>query len=199
MRTVPLLLGILLGSGGGTLLAQYGTTSLRSPMAVESHFQTSLGRENHRFEGAPINKFRLYDFYARQAAHHLGQEKTPELLLPYPGLQGGRQGHWGNSNEPLFSAVTDRTEEPEYHRVMARRGGHFISFNSKDGRPQKALCVLDADGQTLRRQDLFTRWSKGSICLGATCSRASTMARHIRSRFGWLRLGEQSRVEVHAE
>jgi hypothetical protein len=95
----------------------------------------------------------LYDFYARQATYHLGQDTTtaPDFLLPYSGLQGGRQGHWGNTNEPRYSAVTDRTEESAYHRLMIRRGGHFISFNSDEGRPKKALCVFDAKGLNLSR------------------------------------------------
>jgi hypothetical protein len=153
MRTIHLSTGIFFGVCGAELSAQYDATALRSPLAVEEHFQTSLGRVGHRFEAAPINKFRLYDFYARQAAYHLGQgaAKAPDFLLPYPGLQGGRQGHWGNTNEPRYSAVTDRTEEPGYHRLMIRSGGHFISFNPGANRPEKALCVFDAAGLNLNR------------------------------------------------
>jgi len=156
MKKVYLCLGILfaLGAGGGKLSAQFNATALRSPLAVEPHFQTSIGREGHRFESAPINKFRLYDFYARQAAYYLGQGEAaaaPDFLLPFPGLQGGRQGHWGNTNEPQFSAVIDRTEEPKYHRLMVRRGVHFISFNAGDTRPKKALGVFDAVGLNLSR------------------------------------------------
>ena len=153
MRTILLSLAILFAVGAGKLSAQYDATPLRSPLAVEEHFQTSIGRERHRFEAAPINKFRLYDFYARQAAYHLGQDSAtaPEFLLPYSGLQGGRQGHWGNTNEPRYSAVTDRTEEPGYHRLMVRSNGHFISFNPGEGRPTKALCILDAAGLNLSR------------------------------------------------
>ena len=73
---------------------QYDALPLRSALSNESHFQTSQGREGHRFEGAEINKYRLYDFYKRQAEYHLAQEKPTDLLLPYPGLEGGRRGHW---------------------------------------------------------------------------------------------------------
>lgn len=132
------------------VLAQYDSRPLRSPLAAEPHFQTSLGREGHRFEGYPINRYNLYDFYARQAQYWLSKGETPDLLLPYPGLQGGRQGHWGNTNEALYSAVTDRTKEPEYHRLTIRRGGHYLSFNPSKSVPRKALGIFDAAGVSMR-------------------------------------------------
>lgn len=75
----------------------------------------------------------------------------PELLLPYPGLQGGRQGHWGNTNERRFSAVCDRTEEPEYRRLMARRGGHFISVKTGEGHGPRAVVLMEEGGQAMRQ------------------------------------------------
>jgi len=99
---------------------QYDALPLRSALSNEPHFQTSQGREGHRFEGAEINKYRLYDFYKRQAEYHLAQEKPTDLLLPYPGLEGGRRGHWGNTNEKLSSAILKREKEPKYDRLMNR-------------------------------------------------------------------------------
>ena len=147
-----LTLGLLFVSAGDTLLAgHYDATALRSPLAVEEHFQTSLGREKHRFEGAPINRYRLYDFYARQAKYHLKAELVPDLLLPYPGLQGGRQGHWGNSNEPRFSAVTDRVVEPEYHRLVQRRDQQFVVFDFDAPKKSKAVCLFDPNAAIMRK------------------------------------------------
>ena len=41
---------------------QYDALPLRRALSNEPHFQTSQGREHHRYEGAEINKYRLYDF-----------------------------------------------------------------------------------------------------------------------------------------
>ncbi|WP_161604794.1 DUF6797 domain-containing protein [Roseiconus nitratireducens] len=46
-----------------------------------------------------VNRDRLYDFYARQAEHFLGQSPMPMLIAAYPGLDGGELGHWGNQGE----------------------------------------------------------------------------------------------------
>ena len=43
--------------------------------------------------GLPVNRERLYDFYAKQAA------LTGDLLPPFPGLDGGSHGHQGNQND----------------------------------------------------------------------------------------------------
>lgn len=75
--------------------AQYGAQKLTPPLSQEQHFQTDQGRDGYRFEGAEINKYRLYDFYQRQAEYHLKQGSIPDLLLPHPGMEGGRRGHWG--------------------------------------------------------------------------------------------------------
>jgi putative heme-binding domain-containing protein len=51
----------------------------------------------------PVNRDRLYDFYAKEAAHFMKQASPPALLPPYPGLDGGRLGHWGNQNEDTWA------------------------------------------------------------------------------------------------
>ena len=48
---------------------------------------------------APINKHRLYDFYAKEAIHFMKQQPAPALLPEYPGLEGGTYGHWGTQND----------------------------------------------------------------------------------------------------
>lgn len=49
--------------------------------------------------GAFVNRDRVYDFYAREAAHFRGMQPMPLLLPAYPGLDGGSFGHWGNQND----------------------------------------------------------------------------------------------------
>ena len=51
----------------------------------------------------PVNRERVYDFYAKEAAHFMGLASVPALLPPYPGLDGGRLGHWGNQNEETWA------------------------------------------------------------------------------------------------
>lgn len=48
-----------------------------------------------------INRDRVYDFYAKQALVYgqLSPEQLPEVLPPFPGIDGGAQGHWGNQND----------------------------------------------------------------------------------------------------
>jgi len=51
----------------------------------------------------PINRDRHYDFYARQALYfsRLDPAALPPILPPFPGLDGGHQGHWGNQNDEV--------------------------------------------------------------------------------------------------
>jgi len=49
----------------------------------------------------PVNRDRVYDFYAKEAEWVAAQPSTqrPQLLMEYPGLDGGKMGHWGNQND----------------------------------------------------------------------------------------------------
>jgi azurin len=47
----------------------------------------------------PLNKHRIYDFYAKEAMHFMRQQPVPALLPEYPGLEGGTFGHWGTQND----------------------------------------------------------------------------------------------------
>lgn len=51
----------------------------------------------------PINRDRVYDFYAKEADYFREQPKTPALLPPFPGLDGGKQGHWGIQNDDTWT------------------------------------------------------------------------------------------------
>ena len=53
----------------------------------------------------PVNRDRLYDWYAKEAEYFRKQPSVPAVLPPYPGLDGGALGHWGNQDE---SSWTDR-------------------------------------------------------------------------------------------
>ncbi len=47
----------------------------------------------------PVNRDRVYDFYAKEAEHFSKQAVVPALLPQFPGLDGGKLGHWGNQSD----------------------------------------------------------------------------------------------------
>jgi len=51
----------------------------------------------------PVNRERVYDYYAKEAEYFRKQSPVPLLLPPYPGLDGGAHGHWGNQNEESWA------------------------------------------------------------------------------------------------
>ena len=52
--------------------------------------------------GHKINRDRLYDYYSKEAEAFLDRPEV--MLLPqFPGLDGGREGHWGNQNEAVWA------------------------------------------------------------------------------------------------
>ncbi|MGB7324644.1 MAG: DUF6797 domain-containing protein, partial [Rubripirellula sp.] len=52
---------------------------------------------------ADVNRARQYDFYTKQAEHYRAASHVPTLIAPYPGLDGGEQGHWGNQDEQTWA------------------------------------------------------------------------------------------------
>ncbi len=52
---------------------------------------------------ANVNRDRIYDFYAKEAEFFRSAPVTPALLPEFPGLDGGKQGHWGNQNEDVWA------------------------------------------------------------------------------------------------
>jgi putative heme-binding domain-containing protein len=51
-----------------------------------------------------VNRDRIYDFYTKQAEHFRKQDPTPRLLAEFPGLDGGKLGHWGNQDEQSWAS-----------------------------------------------------------------------------------------------
>jgi putative heme-binding domain-containing protein len=46
-----------------------------------------------------VNRERVYDWYTRQALHFRGRDPLPVIVPEWPGIDGGRHGHWGNQND----------------------------------------------------------------------------------------------------
>ncbi|MFM8214746.1 MAG: heme-binding domain-containing protein, partial [Pirellula sp.] len=42
-----------------------------------------------------VNRDRVYDWYTKQALHFAAMKNRPTWVEPFPGLDGGKFGHWG--------------------------------------------------------------------------------------------------------
>jgi len=98
-----------------------------------------LRLEDNLSAGHFVNRDRIFDFYAKQAIEAMGQSPVPELLAVYPGLDGGKQGHWGNQND----AVTwkdDRWDKAQHGPIFSGvfRGAGLII--------PKGVCVKGGGG-----------------------------------------------------
>jgi len=113
------------------------------------YLATSEGREGYALAGERTNSYRVYDFYKRQAQHHLKQDRDLALLPAYPDLDGGSFGHWGNYNEnghqdlrwndmdygPAMAASysVDRKKKIGGMLSVLTEGGHTVTFNKETG------------------------------------------------------------------
>ncbi len=172
----------------GTLMPD-GLTAAMSPVQLRDliRFLTGLGHgdsagilmaHDHRpasfaFDSAPlepelwphrhayVNRDRLYDYYQKEADHFRQVSHVPHLLPEYPGLDGGKYGHWGNQNEQTW--VDGRWNNTDLGSVMC--GG----FRGAGVAVPKGVCVrLGEHGelsacfnpQTLRYEAL---WRDGFV------------------------------------
>lgn len=86
----------------------------------------------------PVNRDRVYDFYAKEARHFRGICPTPPLLPDYAGLDGGHQGHWGNQNDEVWKS--DRWNKVRLGSIQC---GVLRGFGVTVPR---AVCVQLGDG-----------------------------------------------------
>jgi putative heme-binding domain-containing protein len=49
-----------------------------------------------------VNRDRVYDWYTKQAMHFAAMKNRPTWVEPFPGLDGGKFGHWGNQKEDTW-------------------------------------------------------------------------------------------------
>lgn len=80
-----------------------------------------------------INRDRVYDWYPRQAEHFRLVRPTPLLLPEWPGLDGGKYGHWGNQSDSVW--VDDRWNQTDLGSLQC---GVFRAGNLTVPR---AICV----------------------------------------------------------
>ncbi len=137
-----------LAGNGFSNAGPYDALPLRADLCAEACFRTAAGRELKRGADAAVNQYRLYDFYRRQADQELAAQGPPRLMLPpYPGLDGGRRGHWGHTNAketaayprdaaPAFGPVTSAGANGEW--LILGEGG-VVGIDSFGGGLTRAV------------------------------------------------------------
>src|SRR5262249_9223714 len=79
------------------------TVSMHGHKPVNFHFDRApLKPDDWPHWQHPINRERIYDFYAKEAENGRQLKPVPRLLPEFPGLDGGKQGQWGNQSEPSW-------------------------------------------------------------------------------------------------
>jgi putative heme-binding domain-containing protein len=89
----------------------------------------------------PVNRDRVYDYYRKQALFFRTQPQRPHLLPGFPGLDGGKQGHWGNQNENVWK--DGRWNEMHIGSVLSG------VFHGPRGVVPKSVCVRIGEKEEL--------------------------------------------------
>jgi putative heme-binding domain-containing protein len=89
-----------LGRAGSVPLEQL-LSAMHEPASFP-YDRAPLQPENWPSWRQPVNRDRLYDFYAKEA-DYFQKHPGPPLLPEYPGLDGGKYGHWGNQDETTWA------------------------------------------------------------------------------------------------
>ena len=71
------------------------------PIAAFAPERAPLRPEQDPLAAHAVNRDRVFDFYAKQAVAFAGATPQPVLIPSFPGLDGGKQGHWGNQNDAV--------------------------------------------------------------------------------------------------
>ena len=108
-----------------------------------------------------VNRERVFDFYGKQALLFMKQKPLPALIPPFPGMDGGQQGHWGNQN--------DQTTWKDGRWAASDLGNVFTGvFKGAGLTIPKALCVRIGDKAAVfdpARMAWRLEWSGGFIKL----------------------------------
>ncbi len=71
---------------------------------LKTYLNPNYGRDDKLYAGHPVNRFRFYDFYTRQAEAMLDLpvDERPDIYPDFPGLDGSHFGHWGAYHKNSF-------------------------------------------------------------------------------------------------
>lgn len=95
-----------LGKGDGPSLDIVNTVLAHAHSHAPAEFEPDrepLNPEDWPSHQHHINRDRVYDYYTKQAEYFRGKTPMPALLQPFPGLDGGKFGHWGNQDETTWA------------------------------------------------------------------------------------------------
>ncbi|MFZ4766526.1 MAG: DUF6797 domain-containing protein, partial [Roseimicrobium sp.] len=141
-----------------------GTQAATVPAPTPSAFSPErppLRREDCRHWQEFVNRDRIFDYYAKQAQSFMRQKPMPELLPAFPGLDGGKQGHWGNQN--------DQTTWKDGRFAGADHGSVFsTAFKGAGVTVPKGVCVRFDDKAAVFDPETLTfpvTWTGGFIKL----------------------------------
>jgi putative heme-binding domain-containing protein len=90
---------------------------------------------------SPVNRGRIYDFYTKQAEYFRQQKLVPMLLTSFTGLDGGKQGHWGNQSETTWK--NERWNSTDLGRLQAG------VFHADKLTVPRGVCVRIGDQQEM--------------------------------------------------
>jgi azurin len=132
-----------------------------APKAAEFKPELSpLDKANNFHWQEFVNRERVFDFYGKQAVKFMNQ-KLPALIPPFPGMDGGQQGHWGNQN--------DQTTWKDGRWAASDLGNVFSGvFKGAGLTIPKAVCVRTGDKAAVfdpERMAWRLEWSGGFIKL----------------------------------
>jgi putative heme-binding domain-containing protein len=118
--------------GSGGLLLGHAHEAARFP-----YDRAPLHPEQWPHWQSPVNRDRLYDFYTKEAEYFRKQPSMPPLLPEFPGLDGGKYGHWGNQNEQTW--VDNRWNDADLGSVVCG------VFRGADVTVPRGVCVRLGD------------------------------------------------------
>lgn len=92
-----------------------------------------------------VNRDRIFNFYQKEARHFrdlaASGKLVPPVVAPYPGMDGGEQGHWGNQDETTWAS--DAWNDAELGVVQAG------IFRGNGVTVPRGVCVQLGDDQEL--------------------------------------------------
>ncbi|MCX6836295.1 MAG: plastocyanin/azurin family copper-binding protein [Verrucomicrobia bacterium] len=120
-----------------------------------------LNKDDNQHWQEFVNRERTFDFYGKQALQFMKQKPLPELIPPFPGMDGGQQGHWGNQN--------DQTTWKDGRWAASDLGSVFSGvFKGAGVTVHKGVCVRTGDKAAVfdpERMAWRLEWSGGFIKL----------------------------------
>jgi putative heme-binding domain-containing protein len=140
---------------GRTDGAAAGYLHRHSPVPAEFVFDRApLHPEQWPSWQLPVNRDRVYDFYSKEAAYFVKQRSVPALLPTFPGLDGGKYGHWGNQSENTWA--DDRWNQTDLGTLLCG------VFRGAGVTVPKAVCVRLGD-----RGELAACFNPETLCYEA--------------------------------